>query len=246
MWSTLLAVLHLTCLPCGLVALLQRARSLAVAQSIQELRPVFFWDNLYGLTGVTWIVTGILRLLGGTDKGTDYYLNNHVFWLKVALVLAVLALEARPLAALIRARIAVKRALPIDVIRLRDALLPRHHCQAALIVVIVISASSMARGIGAQSSSFQSQGGDERSRGQAIYAAECAHCHGMDGRGDLGRVAADFVGDKARLAKSDSTLLSHIEEGVPGTAMLGFGEKLSSAERRAVLAYIRAAYGAKP
>jgi putative membrane protein len=243
MWSILLAVLHLACLPCALIALLQRSRSLSTAQSAPDLKTVFFWDNLYGLAALIWIATGVIRFLGGTDKATDYYLENHVFWLKMLLVLAVLALEAKPMVSLIRARISIKRAEAVDVVNLRETLLLRHYYQAGFIVVIVITASSMARGIGAHGGVEGSAKGNLQARGLAIYSAECAHCHGMDGRGQGGQVAPDFVGDPTRLAKSNSALLRSIEEGIPGTTMLGFGDKLTSADRRAVLAYIRASYG---
>jgi putative membrane protein len=245
MWPTLLAVLHLACLPCALIALLQRARSLSFAQSAQDLKTVFFWDNLYGVTALIWIATGMIRFLGGTDKATDYYLGNHVFWLKMLLVLAVLALEASPMVSLIRARISVKRAEALDIAQLRKTLLLRHYYQAGVIIVIVITASSMARGIGTVKGVGRGANGNLQARGLAIYSSECAHCHGMDGRGQGGQVAPDFVGDPTRLAKNNSQLLRSIEEGVPGTTMLGFGNKLTSADRRAVLDYIRTTYAGK-
>jgi mono/diheme cytochrome c family protein len=47
------------------------------------------------------------------------------------------------------------------------------------------------------------------------------------------------VGDRSRLAKSDSALAHSIENGVPKTAMIGFGGQLSEREIDAVIAYLR-------
>jgi cytochrome c2 len=111
-----------------------------------------------------------------------------------------------------------------------------HHVELALIFGIVICAGVMARGIGSASKK-------SIDRGSAVYHSECAHCHQADGRGDGGRVAPDFVGNPAWLAKSDRVLLHSIEEGVPGTAMLAFGERLSERERLDALAFIRSSFG---
>ena len=51
--------------------------------------------------------------------------------------------------------------------------------------------------------------------------------------------------DKTRLAKSDAELLAAIEKGIEAKAMPAFGAVLSSPQRRAVLAYIRATFGEK-
>ena len=58
-----------------------------------------------------------------------------------------------------------------------------------------------------------------------------------------GTLAADFVNDKTRLAKSDEVLLLSIENGVPGTTMVAWGAMVDEQQRRDVLAYIRATFG---
>lgn len=86
---------------------------------------------------------------------------------------------------------------------------------------------------------------DAVARGQGVYVTRCAACHQADGRGMNGRLAADFVGDPSRLAKSDADLLRSIANGVPGTAMAPFKTTLDEDAQRDVLAYLRATYGAR-
>ncbi len=81
-------------------------------------------------------------------------------------------------------------------------------------------------------------------RGEGVYRMYCSACHQPDGRGLPGG-AADFVGDAARLAKDDAQLLRAIVDGVEGTGMPGFGSILGAGEQQAVLAYLRATFGAK-
>jgi mono/diheme cytochrome c family protein len=69
-------------------------------------------------------------------------------------------------------------------------------------------------------------------------------CHQADGRGYAGKVAADFVADRSRLAKSDAALAQSIAHGVPGTLMRGFGKELGEGDIRDVLFYIRQSFGA--
>jgi mono/diheme cytochrome c family protein len=78
--------------------------------------------------------------------------------------------------------------------------------------------------------------------GEKTYRMFCVACHQPDGRGIAGG-AANFVDDKARLAKSDAELLAVIEKGNEAKAMPAFGAILSVGQRRAVLAYIRETFG---
>jgi mono/diheme cytochrome c family protein len=78
--------------------------------------------------------------------------------------------------------------------------------------------------------------------GKAVYQKLCMACHQENGRG--GGVAADFVGDKNRLAKSDTELMRSIRMGFEGEKLVmpPFGAVLSEPEIRNVLAYIREAF----
>jgi mono/diheme cytochrome c family protein len=60
-----------------------------------------------------------------------------------------------------------------------------------------------------------------------------------------GMLAANFITDKARLAKSDEDLLKSIRDGVTGKVgtMPPWGTTLSEEEQRHVLAYLRKQFG---
>jgi mono/diheme cytochrome c family protein len=80
--------------------------------------------------------------------------------------------------------------------------------------------------------------------GEKIYRTYCIGCHQPDGRGIVGG-AANFVDDRTRLAKPDADLIAVIEKGNEAKAMPPFGAILNPLQRRAVLAYIRDAFGEK-
>jgi mono/diheme cytochrome c family protein len=88
-------------------------------------------------------------------------------------------------------------------------------------------------------------GAPDITEGRRVYMTFCVACHQADGRGGgvPGFAAADFVGDKTRLAKSDDVLLDVIAAGVEAKGMPPFGQVLSNEERRDVLAFIREAFG---
>lgn len=78
--------------------------------------------------------------------------------------------------------------------------------------------------------------------GERIYRFFCVACHQPDGRGVAGG-AANFVDDKSRLAKPADELLATIADGLEAKGMPAFGAIISLNERRAVLAYIKSAFG---
>lgn len=144
----LLAWLHLLALAVGLAGVWARARALRDSLRDPEdhgaLRRAFIGDGWWGVAAVLWVVTGLWRLLAGTEKGTAYYLANHVFYLKMALFLVILALEAWPMMTLLRWR--TKRAAPNP----RDAgrIEVISYVECALVVAMVGAAVAMARGYG--------------------------------------------------------------------------------------------------
>ena len=143
----LLAALHLLALAIGFAAIWTRARALGRVAGGGALGRVFTADAVWGLAAVLWIGTGLLRAFGGHEKGTAYYLQNHAFWTKMALLAVVLLLELWPMATLIRWRLALRRGGAVD----PDAapwLARISYLQAALVLAMVVAASAMARGIG--------------------------------------------------------------------------------------------------
>ena len=84
--------------------------------------------------------------------------------------------------------------------------------------------------------------------GAHVYTGNCAQCHGEHGAGDgsavseLRVVPADFRGSRPSLAES----LRALRNGVEGTPMAPWTERLSEAELSAVAYYVRGFFEAAP
>jgi putative membrane protein len=144
----LFAAFHLLALGIGLGAVWARARALHGPLDAPGLRRVFYADTWWGLAAGLWIGTGLVRLFGGLEKGTTYYLHNHVFWTKMALLGLILILEVTPMLALIRWRTLVGRGVPVDT-RHAGRFARISYVQAGLVALMVLAATAMARGYGA-------------------------------------------------------------------------------------------------
>lgn len=81
--------------------------------------------------------------------------------------------------------------------------------------------------------------------GEAAYRRTCISCHGVDGKGQDGRVAADLTNPAGPMSRQDEELLASIREGKRGAigVMPAHGGLLSPAEQTAVLAYVRSHFG---
>lgn len=147
MTSILLAAVHLLGLGIGLGAVWARAQSFRGVLDGPGLKRLFAADSWWGAAAVLWIGSGLWRLLAGTEKPTGYYLQNHVFWLKMSALVAILLLELSPMVTLIKWRVASARGDSIDTGRApRFAVIS--YVQAALVLVMVLAATAMARGVG--------------------------------------------------------------------------------------------------
>jgi putative membrane protein len=144
----LLAAFHLLALGIGLGAVVARGLALRSRLDGPALRGVFIADNAWGVAALLWITTGAWRALGGVEKGTAYYFQNHAFLTKMALLAVVIVLELRPMLILIRWR---RRAAQGETLNTAAApLLARiSFAQAGLVVLMVFLAAAMARGYGA-------------------------------------------------------------------------------------------------
>jgi putative membrane protein len=142
----LLAAIHLLALGVGVAAVWMRARALRETLDVQGLRRVFYADNLWALSFALFLASGLWRLLGGLEKGTDYYLHQPFFHAKMGLLALILALEIRPMTTLIRWRAALRRGTNVNTSR--AATLARiSTVQALLLILMVFAATAMARGI---------------------------------------------------------------------------------------------------
>lgn len=80
--------------------------------------------------------------------------------------------------------------------------------------------------------------------GADIFKEKCSMCHGIDGKGYAAIKTPNFTDPKWQAAHPDKELRNAVENGVKGTAMVSFKDKLSQPEISAVLKYIRS-LGAK-
>jgi putative membrane protein len=143
----LFATAHLLGLGVGLGAVWARARALRGPLDPEGLRRVFYADGWWGAAAGIWIATGLVRVIGGLEKSMDYYLQNHVFWGKMTFLLAILALEVSPMVTLVRWRAQLRRGQTPDT-RLAGRFANISYLQAVLVLLMVMAATAMARGIG--------------------------------------------------------------------------------------------------
>ena len=132
----------------GLGGVFARGRALrALSRGDASAVPrVLFADNFWGVAALLWIVTGLTRAFGGIDKGRDYYLYNGFFWVKMGMFALVFALEAAPMIAFIRWRIALGKGGRPDTSRVAT-FVRLNDVETALVVAIPFVASAMSRGL---------------------------------------------------------------------------------------------------
>ena len=147
MWSSaIVAALHYIALAIGLPAVFLRGRALKGPLDDAGLRRLFAADTAWGLAAALWVATGLLRAFAGLEKGSAFYLQSRLFYVKMALFLGIVALEVSPMITLIGWRQARRRGARVDTNRAR-ALFQLNHVQLALAIVMVFVASAMARGL---------------------------------------------------------------------------------------------------
>ena len=141
----LIASLHLLALPLGLGAVWARARALGLVRTADDLDRAFVADNLWGAAAGLWLVTGLVRVFGGVEKGAFYYLHDRAFIAKMGLFIIILLLEIRPMVTLIRWRIGLRRGNSLS-LESAPALARITWVQACLVVLMVFAATAVARG----------------------------------------------------------------------------------------------------
>ena len=76
-------------------------------------------------------------------------MGNHVFWTKMLLFVGILAMEIRPILTLMRWRREIARGIPPNTTSAASHR-PAQLRRGLLVVLMVIAATAMARGIGAR------------------------------------------------------------------------------------------------
>jgi putative membrane protein len=145
--AAVVSALHVLALALGLPAVFLRGRALKGRLDADGLRRLFAADSVWGLAALLWVATGLLRAFAGLEKGTAFYLASWLFWTKMALFVAVVALELWPMATFIGWRREQSRGVVPDTSRAATFFI-LGHVQLALVVLMVFVASFMARGFG--------------------------------------------------------------------------------------------------
>ena len=142
----ILAALHLLALGIGLGAVFARGQALRHILQEKAVQRVLVADNFWALSALLWISTGLLRAFGGFEKGTEYYLGNTLFWIKMTLLIVIVVLELMPMVRLMRWRQDLRAGRAVD-----TSSAPRlariSYVQVVLTVLMVLAATGMARGI---------------------------------------------------------------------------------------------------
>jgi uncharacterized membrane protein len=126
------------------------SRARALRHSLRDpedqgaLRRAYVGDLWWLVAVGVLLVTGLWRLVGGTEKRFTWYFGNHDFLLKMSLVLAIVALEVWPRKTLTGWRRKKAAPNPRDAGRIEAI----SYVQCALVVVTVFAAAGMARGYG--------------------------------------------------------------------------------------------------
>jgi putative membrane protein len=146
-----LAALHLLALGIGLGGIWGRARGLGRRPlDLASVRSAFAADSWWGIAALLWIVTGLWRLLAGTEKATSYYTHDALFVDKMRIFGLIFLLEIWPMITLIRWRGALGREgdawRPNETVARRISVVS--YIQVALLFAMIVAAVSMARGYG--------------------------------------------------------------------------------------------------
>ena len=147
MISAVVSALHVLAVALALSSVFLRGRALRRPLDADGFRRLFAADNVWGISALLLIATGVLRAFAGLEKGSAFYLTSHLFWTKMTVFALVFALEIWPMVTFIGWRRQLARGAAPDVSRAR-ALYAITHVEMMLVVVIVFVAAFMARGFG--------------------------------------------------------------------------------------------------
>lgn len=145
MVSALVSSLHILAFGMGLGSVFMRGIYLRRIQG-DGIQRMFMADNVWGLAALLWIATGLLRAFAGLEKGTHFYLESTLFWVKMGLFVLLFSIELFPMITFIRWRIQLGRGERVDTSR--APLLARiNDLEIFLVLAILVTATFMARAV---------------------------------------------------------------------------------------------------
>jgi putative membrane protein len=145
MASAIVAALHFLALAIGLPAVFLRGRALKQLPEPDAFSRLFLADAAWGLAAVLWLMTGAARAFGSLEKGTSYYMQSRLFWVKMALFIVVFVLEIAPMVTFLRWRKSIRNHQTVDLEPV-GGLFFLNQAELVVVVAIVFVASFMARG----------------------------------------------------------------------------------------------------
>lgn len=96
MWgSAITAYLHYASFMLAFAALTVENFAIKPNLTVNQALRIAIADGVYGISAVIVLITGVLRVLY-FGKGTEYYLHNPFFWIKIGLFLVVGLLSLYP------------------------------------------------------------------------------------------------------------------------------------------------------
>lgn len=141
-----IATIHILTFGLGFYSCWARASALSKVKDEIGVKEVLSADNLWGIAAALWLLTGMWRAFGGLEKGSDYYLGNTAFIIKISLFALVFVLELKPMITFIRWRALLRKKQPID-LSVAHSLARISYIELILLIPIVAMATAMARGL---------------------------------------------------------------------------------------------------
>jgi mono/diheme cytochrome c family protein len=102
-------------------------------------------------------------------------------------------------------------------------------------VVVLMACAAGAAPLGAQGKTAEVP----KAKAVELYAANCQVCHGPSGTGTPLVAGSAFVGRKWKHGSRPQDVVTTITNGVPGTMMLPFKDRLSPGEIAALASLVR-------
>ncbi len=143
----LLASLHLMFMATAVGGVLMRGSLAHHCRRAEDLRPALRAHALWIAMLLATIVVGLIRAFGHVEpKDASFYLHNPFFHIKMTLVATIILLEIWPFIVIARWRAALARGGQVDLARAK-AIGIISHSQSALMLLTIVAAVAMARGL---------------------------------------------------------------------------------------------------
>lgn len=149
--SAILSAVHIWAFALGLGGVFFRGYFLKLLRSHPEaqalhLKKVFLADNVWGVAALLWLVTGLLRAFAGYEKGTEFYLQSTLFWVKMALFAGIFIMEIYPMWTLIKWRLGKREHGFVVPAQTLSTLIRLNTAETHITLLIPLVAAFMARG----------------------------------------------------------------------------------------------------